>query len=209
MSIEELAVDDIDNFGSLVDQTFELKDLTFTLKERVDKGHAKGLLNVGSDEIRCSLWRLSTDWQDYKLIQKEVIKTLDEEIETMKNMKTLDSGETKLDDKDGFLYPLRSLFDSLTAVREICHDFKVKSSDLFFVKSEKITQSEKMFTKSEILIIKVGFVQPYELKENEKLQCTKNVSRMVFNKWIGIKNAELPKDVVLLRKALDSFEPNE
>nr|GMD30280.1 hypothetical protein Iba_chr09aCG5540 [Ipomoea batatas] len=203
--------------------------------ERVDEGHAKGLLNVGSDEIRCSLWRLSAEWHDYKLIQsyyrkehkcrlkiyylsvlneqdkflvisEEVIKTLDEEIETMKK---LDSGETKLDDKDGFLYPLRSLFDSLTAVREICHDFKVKSSDLFFVKSEKIKQSEKMYTKSEILIIKVGFVQPYELKENEKLQCTKNVSRMVFNKWIGIKNAELPKDVLLLRKVLDSFEPNK
>lgn len=132
MFIEELAVD-IDNFGSLVDQTFELKDLTFTLKERVDEGHAKGLLNVGSDEIRCSLWRLSAEWHDYKLIQsyyrkehkcrlkiyylsvlneqdkflvisEEVIKTLDEEIETMKK---LDSGETKLDDKDGFLYPLR------------------------------------------------------------------------------------------------------
>ncbi|XP_031092843.1 uncharacterized protein LOC115997429 [Ipomoea triloba] len=235
MSIEELAVD-IDNFGSVVDQTFELKDLTFTLKERVNKGHAKGLLNVGFgfDEIRCSLWRLSAKWHDYKLIQsyyrkehkcrlkiyylsvlneqdmflvisEEVIKTLDEEIKTMKK---LGSGETKLDDKDGFLYPLRSLFDSLTAVREICHDFTVTSSDLFFVKSEKITQSEKMFTKSEILIIKVGFVQPYELKKNEKLKCTKNVSRMVFNKWIGITNAELPKDLLLLRKVLDSFEPN-
>nr|GMD94934.1 hypothetical protein Iba_chr15aCG7370 [Ipomoea batatas] len=53
---------------------------------------------------------------------------------------TMDYSTTNpaLNDKTGFVYRLRSLFDSLVALREIYLDFRVRSKDVFLIKSEKL-----------------------------------------------------------------------
>nr|GLL49240.1 hypothetical protein Itr_chr15CG07820 [Ipomoea trifida] len=98
-----------------------------------------------------------------------------------------------LNDNTGFVYRLRSLFDSLVALREIYLDFRVRSKDVFLIKSEKF------------IIFKVCFVQSYQIKDRSNLQCTKDVSTMLL-RWIGMTPKNLSNDIKLLRKLLDAIE---
>ncbi|XP_031093048.1 uncharacterized protein LOC115997598 [Ipomoea triloba] len=199
--IEELAKpnNDLDKY---INKTFKLQNSTFKLTEEDGKNraeHAKGLLRVGIDDIRCSLWKLSTMDHDYNLIASYYCKqhtclpkiyhlTMPNEVEgiflvvseeifgTLKDLK-----KPALDDHANFLYPLRSLFDSVAALREFYPDFNVASQNVF------LTKSKNLVTKSESSMFKIGFLKPSsKVNPGLYLQCTQDISK-ILQHWIGVK----------------------